>query len=389
MGAGIAHACAVRGIQVVLKDTSLEAAEKGKSYTDKLLAKKVSRGQLSEEKKDKILSLIKPTTEARDFDGCNLVIEAVFEKRELKFAVVREVEPFLTREVVIASNTSTLPITGLASATQKPENFIGLHFFSPVDKMELVEIIRGKKTSDETLARAFDFVIQINKTPIVVNDSRGFFTSRVFSTFVHEGMALLGEGQFPSAIEMAALKLGMPVGPLAVTDEVSLSLCSHIMAQNKVDFEAEGKPWVLHPAEAVIHRMIHEFKRAGKSAGGGFYEYPAAGKKFLWPGLNSAYLKPEHQIPFHDMQDRLQFIQAIETVRCLEEGVLTSVRDANIGSIFGIGFAPWTGGALQFLNQYGLRKAVTRAQELSRKYGERFTPPALLLKKAEKEELFG
>jgi 3-hydroxyacyl-CoA dehydrogenase/enoyl-CoA hydratase/3-hydroxybutyryl-CoA epimerase len=376
MGSGIAYACAIRGIPVVLKDAQLEAAEKGKSYTEKLLDKKVSRGQMSLEKKAEILKLIQPTIRPGDFENCDLVIEAVFENRDLKSQVIREVEPYLASGAVISSNTSTLPITGLASAAKQQESFIGLHFFSPVDKMDLVEIIRGNKTSDETLARAFDFVLQIHKTPIVVNDSRGFFTSRVFRTFIFEGMAMLAEGQFPSAIEMGAITIGMPVGPLAVTDEVSLSLCANIMAQTKADFESEGRTYVSHPAETVIRQMTQEFKRSGKAAGAGFYEYPKCGKKYLWPDLQKNFAASgKGQIPFQDIQDRLIFIQAIETLRCMEEKVLTSERDANIGSIFGIGFPAWSGGAIQFVRQYGTKRFIARATELSQKYGERFLPP--------------
>ncbi|MGK5083460.1 3-hydroxyacyl-CoA dehydrogenase NAD-binding domain-containing protein [Bdellovibrionota bacterium FG-1] len=395
MGAGIAYACATRGIRVVLKDVSSESAERGKSYTEKLLAKKVSRGQMTEAKKSDILGLIRPTADAKDLAGCDLMIEAVFENRELKFKVIGEAEPYLAPNALLSSNTSTLPITGLAPATKTPERFIGLHFFSPVDKMDLVEIIVGKKTSDETIARAFDFVMQIGKTPIVVNDSRGFFTSRVFTTYVFEGMAMLAEGLTPSAIETAALMGGMPVGPLAVTDEVSISLCAHIMAQTRADFEAEGKKYVPHPAEdTVIRRMISEFKRPGKAAGGGFYEYPKDGKKFLWPNLQTHYVQKDRQIPLEDMRDRLLFIQALETVRILEEGVLRTVRDGNVGSILGLGFAPWSGGALQYINQYGqdgksgLKRFAARAHELATRYGERFASPALLLKKAESGEIF-
>ncbi|MEW9897724.1 3-hydroxyacyl-CoA dehydrogenase NAD-binding domain-containing protein [Chitinivorax sp. PXF-14] len=389
MGAGIAYACASRNVPVVLKDVAIEAAEKGKSYTRKLLDKKVSRGQLSQDKANETLSLIQPTTDAADFAGCDLVIEAVFENRELKAKVTQEAEKYLAPNAVVASNTSTLPITGLARASATSEHFIGLHFFSPVDKMELVEIIKGEKTSPETLARAFDFVLQIGKTPIVVNDSRGFFTSRVFGTFVNEGMAMLGEGLPASAIEMAALKAGMPVGPLAITDEVSLSLVDHIASQARADFEAEGKPYPGHPAEAVAETMLKQQKRAGKAAGAGFYDYPAdGGKKHLWAGLNELFGTRAGAVDLQEMVDRILFIQAIETIRCFEEGVLETVRDANIGSIFGIGFAPWTGGAIQYVNQYGLAAFVQRADALAAKHGARFAPPALLRDKAAKGEIF-
>ncbi|WP_236213648.1 3-hydroxyacyl-CoA dehydrogenase NAD-binding domain-containing protein [Metapseudomonas otitidis] len=388
MGAGIAYVSAAAGIEVVLKDVSIEAAEKGKAYSAGLLDKKVARGHMSAEKRDAFLARIKPTVDDADFDGCDLIIEAVFENRELKGKVTAAAEAAARPDAVIASNTSTLPITGLATAVAKPEKFIGLHFFSPVDKMPLVEIIRGEKTSDETLARGFDYVLQIKKTPIVVNDSRGFFTSRVFGTFTNEGIAMLGEGVSAAMIENETRKAGMPVGPLAISDEVSMSLMTHIRNQTAADLKAEGKAMPQHPAFAVIDLMVNEFKRPGKAAGGGFYEYPAGGKKHLWPELKARFEKADRQIPQEDVRDRILFIQAIETVRCVEEGVLLSTADANIGSIFGIGFAAWTGGALQFINQYGLDDFVARARYLAEQYGERFEPPALLLEKAAKGETF-
>ena len=390
MGAGIAYSTATRGINVVLKDVSVENAEKGKSYSEKLLAKKVSRGRMTEEQKAEILGRIKATDSADDLEGCDLVIEAVFEDSELKATVTRESEPKLAANGIFASNTSTIPITQLAGASVKPENFIGLHFFSPVDKMQLVEIIVGEKTSNETLARSFDYVQQIGKIPVVVNDSRGFFTSRVFGTFVNEGISMLGEGIHPSSIENAGLLAGMPVGPLAISDEVSMTLMQHIRDQSKKDTEASGRTWNAHPAEAVIDAMVNEHGRKGKAAGAGFYDYPANGKKHLWPELEKRFVDVDRarNVELQELKDRILFIQAIETVRCLEEGVLRTVEDANIGSIFGIGYAPWTGGAIQFINQYGVRAFTERATELARLYGERFTPPRLLLEKAESNSVF-
>ena len=388
MGAGIAYVSAAAGIEVVLKDVSIEAAEKGKAYSASLLDKKVSRGQMTAEKREAFLARIKPTVSDADFDGCDLIIEAVFEDRGLKAKVTAAAETAALSDAVIASNTSTLPITGLAAAVQKQDKFIGLHFFSPVDKMPLVEIIRGEKTSDETLARGFDYVLQIKKTPIVVEDSRGFFTSRVFGTFTNEGIAMLGEGVSAAMIENEARKAGMPVGPLAISDEVSMSLMEHIRQQTVADLAAEGKSIPQHPAFEVIELMLKEYKRPGKAAGGGFYEYPQGGKKHLWPELKARFEKADAQISQEDVRDRILFIQAIETVRCVEEGVLKSVADANIGSIFGIGFAAWTGGALQFINQYGVKDFVARAQYLAEQYGERFLPPALLLEKASRGEGF-
>ncbi|RMH82445.1 3-hydroxyacyl-CoA dehydrogenase [Pseudomonas sp. AOB-7] len=388
MGAGIAYVSAAAGIEVVLKDLSVEAAEKGKAYSAKLLDKKVSKGHMTAEKRDAFLARIKPTASEADFAGCDLIIEAVFEDRELKAKVTAAAEAAALADAVIASNTSTLPITGLATAVQRPDKFIGLHFFSPVDKMPLVEIIKGARTSDETLARGFDYVLQIKKTPIVVEDSRGFFTSRVFGTFTNEGIAMLGEGVSAAMIEAEARKAGMPVGPLAISDEVSLSLMDHIRKQTVADLAAEGKSIPEHPAFAVIDLMLKEYKRPGKAAGGGFYDYPEGGKKHLWPELKARFEKADAQISQEDVRDRILFIQAIETVRCVEEGVLKSVADANIGSIFGIGFAAWTGGALQFINQYGVKDFVARAQYLAEQYGERFLPPALLLEKAARGESF-
>ena len=377
MGAGIAYSTAIKGVPVVLKDVSVENAEKGKAYSQKLLDKKVSQGRMTAEKRDQVLSLITATASAEDLKGCDLIIEAVFENQELKAKVTQEAEAFLVEGGVMASNTSTLPITGLANASKDQANFIGLHFFSPVDKMQLVEIIKGKNTSAETLAKAYDYVQQIGKIPIVVNDSRGFFTSRVFGTFVQEGLRLLHEGVHPARIEMAALKAGMPVGPLAIQDEVALTLSEHVANETRKALQAEGKDLPRSGADDVIQTMIHTFDRKGKDAGAGFYDYPEGGKKHLWEGLN--HWKKDVDISEQEMIDRFLFVQSLDTLRCYEENVLESVIDANIGSIFGIGFAPWTGGAIQFLNQYGLDQAVQRASELEAKYGERFKAPQRLV----------
>lgn len=377
MGAGIAYSTAIKGVPVVLKDVSVENAEKGKAYSQKLLDKKVSQGRMTAEKRDQVLSLITATASVEDLKGYDLIIEAVFENQELKAKVTQEAEAFLAEGGVMASNTSTLPITGLANASKDQANFIGLHFFSPVDKMQLVEIIKGKNTSAETLAKAYDYVQQIGKIPIVVNDSRGFFTSRVFGTFVQEGLRLLHEGVHPARIEMAALKAGMPVGPLAIQDEVALTLSEHVANETRKALQAEGKDLPRSGADDVIQTMIHTFDRKGKAAGAGFYDYPEGGKKHLWEGLS--HWKKDVDISEQEMIDRFLFVQSLDTLRCYEENVLESVIDANIGSIFGIGFAPWTGGAIQFLNQYGLDQAVQRANELEAKYGERFKAPQRLV----------
>ncbi len=377
MGAGIAYSSANKGLEVVLKDTSKENAERGKAYSEKLLDKKVQKKYLSKDKRDATLALIKASDDYADLKGCDLIIEAVFEDRALKATVTKDAEAQLESTAVFASNTSTLPISGLAEASKRPENFIGLHFFSPVDKMPLVEIICGAKTSPETLAKAYDYVLQIGKTPIVVNDSRGFYTSRVFGTFANEGIAMVGEGIPPSAIENAAFLSGFPVGPLAVTDEVSMSLVEKIRKQTIKDMQAEGLTYQEHPADPVVDRML-EAGRAGKLAGGGFYSYPAQGKKHLWEGLNEQFKESDQVIDLQEIKDRLLYIQAIETVRCFDEKVLTSVRDANIGSIMGIGYPVWTGGILQFINQTGLQQFIERAEILAEKFGKRFEVPQLL-----------
>jgi 3-hydroxyacyl-CoA dehydrogenase/enoyl-CoA hydratase/3-hydroxybutyryl-CoA epimerase len=369
MGGGIAWANASRGVPCILKDVTLEQAQKGKAYSEKL-AEKRNRPQVP--------GFIKPTASVKDLEGCDLIIEAVFEKRDLKAQVTKEAEPMLAPGGFFASNTSTLPISGLAQASAKPENFIGLHFFSPVDKMQLVEIIKGKKTSPETLARAYDYVLQIAKIPIVVNDSRGFYTSRTFGTFVAEGCSMLAEGIPAAVIENAGRLVGMPVGPLAVIDETSMSLSVHVMEQTKADLEAEGKKFVPQPGQEVIVRMVKEFKRPGRAGGGGFYEYPKEGRKFLWPELAKIYGKKNAKWDFEELKERILYRQAIETARCLEEGVLEHVHDGNIGSIFGIGFPAWAGGALQYVNHVGTKKFVKRADELAKKFGARFAPPKLL-----------
>ncbi|WP_263143501.1 3-hydroxyacyl-CoA dehydrogenase NAD-binding domain-containing protein [Pseudomonas sp. RIT-PI-AD] len=387
MGAGIAQVTAAAGIEVMLKDVSRDAAEQGKARAAAAWEKKVARGHLTPAQRDAYLARLHATDDDADFAGCELIIEAVFEDRALKGKVMVAASVAARHDAVLASNTSTLPITGLASAVAEPERFVGLHFFSPVEKMPLVEIIRGAHTRDETLARSFDFVQQIKKVPIVVNDSRGFFTSRVFATFIQEGIAMLGEGVGAALIENEARKAGMPVGPLAVSDEVSLSLMTHIRSQTAKDFEAEGKRPPEHPAFAVIDRMVEQ-GRLGKAAGAGFYDYPANGRKQLWPGLKAGFERPGVALATADVRDRLLFVQALETVRCLEEGVLTSVADANLGSILGIGFAAWTGGALQFINQYGLDAFVARAHDLAARFGERFAPPVSLLERAVRGEAF-
>ncbi len=389
MGAGIAYVSAKVGMEVVLLDSTQEAAEKGKAYSKDILDKAVQKGRSTADKRDALLAQITPTTDYALLQGCDLVIEAVFEDRGIKADVTKKAEAQLAASAVFASNTSTLPITGLAEASARPENFIGLHFFSPVDKMPLVEIIVGAKTSPETLARGFDYVMQIGKTPIVVNDSRGFYTSRVFATYVMEGIAMLAEGVHPRSIEVAGLQAGMPMPPLALQDEVSLSLGVHVADQTRKDLAAAGIPYKEHPGERVL-RQVCELGRVGKKAGKGFYDYAAGGEKSLWPGLAELYpVKAMNEQPEQrELIDRMMFAQANETARCLQEGVLRSVADANIGSIFGWGFAPFQGGALQFINSYGVPEFVARSRELAARHGERFEPAALLVTMAEKGERF-
>lgn len=388
MGHGIAYVAALGGYWVVLKDVLPELAQEGLQRIDAVMEKRIARGQFSVEKKKQILKRILPTDNPEDLKACDLVIEAVFEDRKLKAKVTKEAEPFMSGQGFFASNTSTLPISGLATAFSHQDKFIGLHFFSPVDKMQLVEIIKGEKTSDETLARAFDFVLSIRKIPIVVNDSRGFYTSRVFSTYVEEGLALLGEGQNPQCIESAGMAAGMPVGPLALTDEISLTLIEHINRQTEVDLKAEGKIRLSHPADAVVEKMIHNFKRKGKAFGAGFYDYPEGESKHLWNELSKVFPLKAAALEQEEMMDRLMFIQAIETVRCLEEGVLNSVADANIGSIFGWGFPPFKGGTLQFINDYGIPEFAEKTRELEKRFGKRFALPKLLVEMVSGNKVF-
>jgi 3-hydroxyacyl-CoA dehydrogenase / enoyl-CoA hydratase / 3-hydroxybutyryl-CoA epimerase len=392
MGAGVAYVTARAGMEVVLKDVSLEVAEKGKSYSKKLLDKAVSRGKSTEAKRDQILARITPTGDYADLAGCDLIVEAVFEKVSLKHEVFGEAEPVVAADALLGSNTSSLPITGLAEGVQRKKDFIGLHFFSPVDKMPLLEIIRGEQTSDEALARALDYAAQIKKTPIVVNDSRGFFTSRVIGTFVNEALAMLGEGIHPATIEQATTQAGYPVGALQLADELNLELFVKIRNEARDAAIAAGGAVVRHPAEDVMEKMM-ELGRPGHLRGGGFFDYDEKGKRTgLWPGLAEAFPVKGNpaDVDIHELEERMLVIEAVESARCVEEGVIITTADANIGSIMGIGFPPWTGGVLQYINGYpgGIAGFVVRADELADSHGDRFTPNPLLRKKAENGETF-
>lgn len=383
MGAGIAYVSAKAGYEVVLKDVSLEAAQKGKGYSEKLEAKALQRGKTTEEKSKALLDRITPAADPAELAGVDFVIEAVFENQELKHKVFQEIEDIVEPNALLGSNTSTLPITGLATGVKRQEDFIGIHFFSPVDKMPLVEIIKGEKTSDEALARVFDYTLAIGKTPIVVNDSRGFFTSRVIGTFVNEALAMLGEGVAPASIEHAGSQAGYPAPPLQLSDELNLELMHKIAAATRKGVEDAGGTYEPHPAEAVVEKMI-EIGRPSRLKGAGFYEYVDGKRTRLWPGLSETFNSGSADIPLQDMIDRMLFAEALETQKCLDEGVLTSTADANIGSIMGIGFPPYTGGSAQFIVGYsgaggtGKDAFVARAKELAARYGDRFLPPASL-----------
>ena len=390
MGAAIAYVCAKAGIEVVLKDVEQAAADKGKAYSQALVEKAVSRGRSTQEQADALLARITPTDDPAQADGADLVIEAVFEDPAVKAKVFAEIEPHLAPGALLGSNTSTLPITGLAEGVSRPADFIGLHFFSPVDKMPLLEIIKGEQTSEETLYRALDLAKQIKKTPIVVNDSRGFFTSRVIGTFITEGIAMLKEGIPAPSIEQASNQAGYPAPVLQLSDELNLNLAAKIRKATREAIEAEGGTWVTHPAHDVIDEMLEE-GRGGKLAGAGFYDYEDGKRQGLWAGLKTKYppIADPASISLRDLEERMLFAEALETVKCLDEGVIESVADANIGSIMGIGFPGWSGGVLQYINGYegGVAGFVARSRELAAAYGDRFEPPASLVEKAERGEI--
>ena len=388
MGAGIAYVTAKAGIEVVLIDMDQEAAEKGKEYSTKILDKQLSKKRTTEEKKEKLLNLITPTTDYALLQGADLIVEAVFENRDIKAEVTAKAEDQIADTAVFGSNTSTLPITGLAENSKRPNNFIGIHYFSPVERMPLVEIIMGKETSQETLAKTMDYVQKIKKTPIVVNDSRGFYTSRVFGTYTGEGVAMLAEGIKPALIENAGKMTGMPMAPLALSDAVALDLAWKVSTQTKKDFEAEGKEFPVTPMYSLLEEMVEKQGRYGKKNNKGFYEYPENGKKYLWPELSNLCKESDEQPEVDELKKRFLYIQALETAKCYEENVLTDVRDADIGAILGWGMAPWTGGPLSYIDMVGIKEFVAEADNLAQKYGERFTPCKLLRDMAAKNERF-
>lgn len=379
MGSGIAHVAAGAGIAVVLLDSTQALAERGKEYSAKLLQKDVERGRSTQDLAAARLARIMPTADYAALAGCDLVIEAVFEQRDVKAEVTRRAEEVLAPQTVFASNTSTLPITGLAENSRRPGQFVGMHFFSPVERMPLVEIIVGKKSAPAAVARAMDLVGQLRKTPIVVRDGRGFYTTRVFGTFTAEGMKLLEDGVAAALIENAAVAAGMPVGPLAVSDEVTLELQYKAAAQAEADL---GKDFVPPVNYALLKKFVLELERVGRRAGHGFYEYPAGGRKFLWPGLVQLYPPTAQQPAVADVKRRLLHIQALESARCFEEGIITRAADGDLGSILGVGFPAWTGGTLSYIDTLGIARFVAECTALAKRHGPRFKPSKWLRDRA-------
>ncbi len=390
MGAGIAYVSARAGMEVILLDRDQISADKGKAYSEKLLSKALAKGRSSEKEMQALLSRIEATPDYARLEGCDLVIEAVFEDRELKAKVTAKAESHLSPDAVFASNTSTLPITGLAKASSRPESFIGIHFFSPVDKMMLVELIVGEKTGDRALAAALDYVRAIRRTPIVVNDSRGFYTSRVVSTYIAEGHYMLAEGVPAALIENAGKMAGMPVGPLSLNDEVSLDLAHKIAQAAKRDL---GDAYVEKPGDRILAEMVEKRGRLGRKNGSGFYDYSDDGTKQLWPELSEALGVTNGGdaagLPdVEELKQRFLTVQALETARCFEENVLTDVRDADVGAILGWGYAPFTGGPLSYIDMQGPAGFVEQCERFTMRYGERFAPNDLLRDLAAGSDLF-
>ncbi len=390
MGAGIAYVQAKAGIETVLLDVSQEAAEKGKAYSKRIVDKDIGRGRLTKEKGEELLAKITPSTDYSLIKGADLVVEAVFENPALKAEVTKKAEAFLGETAVFGSNTSTLPITGLAEASVRPKNFIGIHFFSPVERMGLVELIRGKETTDETVAKAIDYVLKIRKTPIIVNDFRGFYTSRCFGTYPAEGVEMLMEGIAPAIIENVGRQCGMPMGPLEVSDSVGLDTALKI---GKTNAELNQQDYKKDPRAALLSWIVEEKGRVGRKGGKGYYEYGEDGKPTrIWPGLSERIEVKVKECPpelKQELTKRYLFRQCIEVARCFEEGVITDPRDADVGSILAWGFAPYSGGCISYIDLFwGTKKFVEEADRLADTYGERFRPNKLLRDMAAKGESF-
>ena len=385
MGAGIALVSAQAGIEVVLVDRDQEAADKGKAYSQKYVEGGMKRGKTTQEKADALLARITPTADLDHLKGCDLIIEAVFEDPKVKAEMTQKVEAIIPEDCIFASNTSTLPITDLAKASSRQEQFIGIHFFSPVEKMLLVEIIKGAETGDRAVAKALDYVRQIRKTPIVVNDARFFYANRCIIPYINEGTRMVTEGVEPALIENAAKMVGMPLGPLQLTDETAIDLGAKIARATKA---AMGDAYPDSPSDDLIFWM-EELGRLGRKANAGFYDYDDKGKRQgIWRGIHDKYPLADDQPELVEVQHRLLFSQTLEAVRALEEGVLMDIREGDVGAILGWGFAPWSGGPLSWLDMIGAPYAAARCDELEAKFGERFKCPALLREMAEKNQTF-
>ncbi|WOE75591.1 3-hydroxyacyl-CoA dehydrogenase NAD-binding domain-containing protein [Alterisphingorhabdus coralli] len=386
MGSGITHVTAKGGMDVVVLDRSVEEATKAVTYSQKIVDKKVARGKMTQEKADAFMARITPTDNYDDLKDVDLIIEAVFERPDVKADVIKKTEAVIRDDVIFASNTSTLPITGLAKNSKRPEQFIGLHFFSPVEKMPLLEIIPGEETGDKALAVAFDYNARIRKTPIVVKDVRGFYTNRVFPPYAGEAMLMVGEGVSMALIENAAVQMGMPIGPLAVVDETTLKLGYDVMQSTKEELGDDYQP---SGNEELFELMVNKLGRSGRRFGGGFYDYDDSGKKTgLWKGMTDHFPLAEQQPSVEEVKQRLMFIQLIATAQCFDEEVIKDPQSADLGAIFGWGFAPWTGGPMSHIDTMGVDNFVRIADNLAQKHGERFKPPMSFRDKADKGESF-
>lgn len=388
MGHGICYVAAINGIEVVMIDVTIKKAQRGLDKIESILEDAQNKGLITKNKKIEVLNRIMISDDYSFIRECDLIIEAVFEDRILKNKVTNLAEKFMDANAIFASNTSTIPISILAKESIRSSNFIGIHFFSPVHKMKLVEIIKTKTTSLDTLARAYDFALSIGKIPIVVNDSRGFYTTRVFERYTSEGMALLYEGNPADLIESSGKEAGYPVGPLAILDEINIGLAAHIRNQKRLEFQENGRKLHKQSWDKVLSIMINDVKRLGRSDGGGFYEYPESNVKYIWPNLENYFPISKNVLAKREMIDRMIFSQVIETIRCYEEGVLLSVADANVGSVFGWGFPIITGGTLQYVNDYGLKEFLRKSKTLSKLFGERFSAPELLIEMASQNKKF-